>query len=191
MSKTSLIQIVAAVLLVLVAIGILLALFLRPSTDTGTDTATSSNPFGFSTGTGTTGTATEPTFVITAAGGEAVKVPDFVAGRTSTQIGATPDDVQYELTPYPAYDPSAPYPTHAYDVQYNAKGSQFVVTLNEEPLGASRLSAEAFLRDTLDLSDVKLCTLNILVGVPYSVNPSLSYYQNLGLSFCQNAFPLP
>ncbi len=188
--KTSVI-IGSAVVLVLLGIAVLAYVLLSQGQSTGTvpTSPTGTNPFGSLTD-GTSG-ATVTTRTIETADQESVDVPDFTTGKSSVQIGEGATNLQYDLTPYPDYEPGKPYPTHAFDVQFNQEGSQFVVTLNEEPLGASRLAAEAFLRDTLELTDAQLCTLDILVGVPYSVNEAFSAYQNLGLSFCQGSFRLP
>jgi hypothetical protein len=188
--KTRLIIGIAAVL-VLLGIAVLAYVLISANAPDGTvpTTPSGSDPFGSLTD-GTSGAVT-PTRLVPTREGKTVAVPDFTAGKSSVQIGDDAADVQYDLTPYPDYEPGKPYPTHAFDVQFNGIGSQFVVTLNEEPLGASRLAAEAFFRDTLELTDAQLCTLDILVGVPYSVNESFSGYQNLGLSFCPDAFRLP
>jgi len=146
------------------------------------------NPFGFPLG-GNPGES-KPMRTIDGQQGS-LMVPDFTVDKEPIALSEDQGDVQYELTPYPAYEIGKPYVEHAFDIQFNERESLFVVTLNKEPLKASRLEAEAFLRTELKLSDAQLCELNSLVGVPYSVNQTLSNYQNLGLSFCPNAYPLP
>ena len=146
------------------------------------------NPFGFPLG-GNPGESKPMRTIYSLQG--SLTVPDFTIGKESIVLSEDQEDVQYELTPYPEYEIGKPYVEHAFDVQFNERESLFLVTLNQEPLKASRLEAEAFLRTELELSDAQLCELNTLVGVPYSVNQTLSNYQNLGLSFCPNAYPLP
>jgi hypothetical protein len=190
MNRNSILMVVGAIVLLIVAAGILAFLFLRPENEPAPPQNTGGNPFGFST-TGTEPSTGAAVRTIYSRQGEPVSVPDFTEGKESQQIGASESDVQFDLTPYPPYNPDVPYPTHAYDVQFNQANSEFVVTLNEEPLGSARRAAETFLRNILGLTDTEFCALNIVVGVPYSVNESLSYYQNLGLSFCPQAYPLP
>lgn len=125
------------------------------------------------------------------ADGESLVVPDFTEGAPVVQIGSDPADVQYDLTPYPEYQEGMIYPTHDFDIQFNERDSQFIVSLMTEPLGAARQAAEQRLRALLNVSDETLCTLNVVVGVPHGVHPQLATYQNLGLSFCPGALPLP
>jgi hypothetical protein len=148
------------------------------------------NAFGFASG-GVSGTDVPATTRTILVGDTAMTVPDFTEGKPSVALSDDSEDLQYDLTPYPDFEPGKPYPEHAYDVQFNEKDSSFIVTLNVEPLGSARLAAEAFLREALQLSDTALCAASIAVGVPYSVNQSLSSYQNLGLSFCPGSYPLP
>lgn len=178
--------------LALIVLGILALAYLflsgaRPE-DTAPDAPSGGNPFGFPSGS-ISGEAGQ-TRTLDSAGGT-VTVPEFTEGKEAVALSSETGDLQYDLTPYPEFVPGTPYPAHAFDVQFNGLDSTFVVTLNEEPLGAARLKAEEFLRATLRLSDAQICSLNITVGVPYSVNESLSAYQDLGLSFCPEAYPLP
>ena len=189
MNRSSLVMVALAFILLIVAAGIILFLFLRPAGESETP-ATSGNPFAFSTTNVEPGTGAAIRTIKTRQG-EDITVADFTTGKDSLQIGMQASDMQFDLTPYPPYDPDVSFPLHQYDVQFNQANSEFIVTLNEEPLGSARLAAETFLRSILDLPDAQLCELNIVMGVPYSVNESLSHYQNLGLSFCPQAYPFP
>lgn len=146
------------------------------------------NPFGF-TGTGTE--APRGTETVMARDGSTVPVTAFTEGASSVPISADPSDVQYDLTPYGEYVPGQPYPVHEFDVQYNRTTSEFIVTLNQEPLGHARVAAEAFLRNILGVTDSTLCALNVTISVPYTLNPTFAAYQNLGPSTCPGAVKLP
>ncbi len=122
--------------------------------------------------------------------GSVITVPDFLSEKPSQQVSEDADDTQYDLTPYPEYVPGEPYPTHPFDAAFNTKNSEFLVTLNQEPIGEARQQAESFLREELALSNDQLCGLNSLVIVPYEVNPQYAAV-NLGFSFCPGAVKLP
>ncbi len=77
-----------------------------------------------------------------------------------------------------------------FSITYNQKGDFFNIVLLQEPLGAVRREAEAFLEERLGISGEILCTLNYFVGVPYFVNSTFSD-RNLGFSFCKVATQLP
>ncbi len=186
--KTSTLVLVS---LALIVAGILVLAYVFLSTQVSSTPVpyeNPSNPFGGITSGSQEGTVER---VLIAKDGTEVTVSDFAKDKPSVLLGETPNDKQFDLTPYPAYELDTPYQAHAFDVQFNQLDSVFVVTLNEEPLGASRLAAEEFLKSTLNLNESKLCTLATHVGVPFSVNESLSVYENLGLSFCPQAYPLP
>ncbi len=79
-----------------------------------------------------------------------------------------------------------PYP---FGIIFNEKNGSFAIGLEKEPIAQSRLEAEAYLKSVLQISNDDLCTLNVFVGVPASVN---QFYagRNLGLSFCPGSVSL-
>jgi hypothetical protein len=150
------------------------------------------NPIIFPTAS-TTGTpSTSPSYTRQLLGidGSTLTVSDFTAGKPSQQVSDVEGDVQYDLTPYPEYVLGQPYPTHSYDVAFDQLSSQFIISLNEEPLGKTRLAAEAFMRQILGLANSQLCNIRFLITVPSQVNEQYSA-TNLGISSCPGAVPLP
>jgi hypothetical protein len=145
------------------------------------------NPFASATTGSNTGASTRT--LVTDTG--TLTVPDFTRDAEPVPLGDTAGDVQYALTPYPEYEEGMPYPSHPFDIVFNELDQQFVITLNEEPLGATRIAAEARLKDMLRLSEPELCALSVIVGVPHQVHPTYATYANLGLSFCDGSVQLP
>lgn len=186
--QTRTIIIIGISILVLLALGIG-AFFLFGMKGQVTETPANTNPFVF-TPNGQQPQQTNKR-VIYARGGTQVTVSDFAEGKTSTVIGQTVDDIQFDLTPYPEYVPGTPYPSHEFDVAFNQKTSEFIVTLNQEPLGHARIAAEAFLKSALGVTDKDLCALNVTITVPRTVNERFSAYANLGPSTCEGAAKLP
>lgn len=90
----------------------------------------------------------------------------------------------------PNPEPCTAEPVKNFTVYYNGAPQSFTITLNEEPLGASRLAMEAFMMRTLGLTEVGMCSLNYYVGVRSEVNEQYSG-KNLGFSFCPAATRLP
>lgn len=76
-----------------------------------------------------------------------------------------------------------------FSIVYDANHQLFNILLLKEPLRTSRINAEQFLMDKLDVSKDTLCQLNYWIGVTSQVN---SYYagENLGFSFCEGSTPL-
>lgn len=75
---------------------------------------------------------------------------------------------------------------------YNAENSQieFNILLNALPLSKARLEAEDVLRAKLGVTNQELCKMNVSVYVFKWVDENYAG-ENLGLSFCKNAVPLP
>ncbi len=173
--KTILIVVVAA-LLVVGATFALVVVFMRP-----TEPGTPSNPFGNAVlpGSQSTGTQTQ----VQTTKGIALNVPDFRKGHEPEVL---PNGTYYAIYG-PEYSPDG----FAFTVSYSEPGSEFLITLIQEPIGAARLEAERYLRGMLMLTDEELCSLKIAVTVIPEINETYSAYENLGLSFCPRAVKLP
>jgi hypothetical protein len=78
----------------------------------------------------------------------------------------------------------------SFDITYIAQTSFFNVSLMQEPLGAARAKAEAYLAATLGLSNEDLCKLRYSVATPSFVSETYAG-QDLRFSFCSDATPLP
>lgn len=185
-TRTLLIIGIAVLILLAGGLGVFILLNKKDATSSQTPQA---NPFVFTPTDTSTGTTPQRTLYTT--NGTKVTVPDFAKDSPSTVIGQTADDVQLDLTPYPEYQPGTPFPTHEFDVVFNQKNSEFVVTLNQEPLGHARTAAEAFIALKLGISPKDLCAFNVTITVPYSVNERFGSYGNLGASACTGAVSLP
>jgi hypothetical protein len=125
------------------------------------------------------------TVSVTLLGGQTVVIPDFT--KTPQPEGDThvPEqgyliaenrDTGYEITYFSSTDAQSPY---------------ILVSLKKEPLGVTRMAAEAELRTLFSLSDEELCLMpDAEVWVNRSVN---EYYSgmDLGFSFCPDAVLLP
>ncbi len=173
------------VVLILGAVAVLGWLFIQ-MTQSDADTVPEpapSNPFGFSTSvTDPEPDAREGLAISTREGGQ-VLVPDFTNGREPI---AADDGAYYFL-----YGPEFSTEGYAFSAQYAEAGSAFLIVLLEEPIGASRLAAEAYLKDLLQLPEETLCSLSTRIVVGADINASYARYGNLGLSFCAGAVPLP
>jgi hypothetical protein len=192
-SKTA-IAIIGILFAILLAGGIWYFFFHSASTPINNGSS-SGNPFGApagNVGPGNTsgtpvggGTATTSSLTIQDTSGASVTVPDFTASHTPIEEGS---QTYYDLSHSgPVYGDEK----DQFDILYGENNSYFLITLLAEPLGDTRLSAQAALASMLNLSDSELCKLNITVGVPYSVNSVYSTYSNLGLSFCSGSTELP
>lgn len=177
---------VAVLLLLVTGLGVFIVLSKK---DTPTSTGAQANPFVF-TPTDTVAGTREQRVLYTATGTK-VTVPDFAKDAPSTVIGQAADDIQLDLTPYPEYQPGTPFTTHEFDVVFNQKSSEFVVTLNQEPLGHARTAAEAFIALKLGVTPKDLCAFTVIITVPYSVNERFGSYGNLGVSACAGSVSLP
>ena len=76
-----------------------------------------------------------------------------------------------------------------YQIFYYAKDGSIVISLQSEPLALARVIAERELISRLGVTEQELCSLNIRVSTPASVNEEFSG-RELGLSFCQNNITL-
>jgi len=80
--------------------------------------------------------------------------------------------------------------TNQYNIVYFNADKSFLVTLNLMPLKDSRLAAEQFLLNELNIDQQAACQLKISVKTIYSVSPDYAGNE-LGLSFCPNTVLLP
>lgn len=72
-----------------------------------------------------------------------------------------------------------------YQISYStsSQGDSFFITVNSEPVVGISQNAETALLQKLGVEKEYLCTLPVVINVPYMVNAKLSEY-NFGLSFC-------
>ncbi len=145
------------------------------------------NPFGAPSGNTVTvnpgnSSTTEKSIQLQTNTDQTVTIPDFTISKTSFTIGA--HQFYYLTSNQETQGANAQF-----DIIYGTDSS-ISIGLLKEPLGQSRLAAEAELRKLIPLSDSELCTLKVTVEVPYQVS-QLYPGQNLGLSFCPGATELP
>src|SRR3989344_7166744 len=133
------------------------------------------DPFG---GIIATSTPMQSTGMITIknADGTTITVPNFTKGRTPLESNT---DTYYDLV---HEGPLFGDEDYAFSVQYQSSNSHFLVSILKEPLGSSRTEVEAFLRNTLLLSNNALCLLNLSVIVTTDINPIYADKGDLGLS---------
>jgi hypothetical protein len=101
----------------------------------------------------------------------------------TTRLG----DNDYLLTP------AGPTPgkQEEYQITYHAPSRTFVISLLQEPLGATRHAGEQRLLSLLGIGAEEACaTLNVNVTVPFSVNEQYAG-RNLRMSFCAGETELP
>lgn len=172
---------ITATVILLVILGAILFFILRPTMQDEPVSAPQPDPF--EQNEYTQGTPQTPTREIPLSSTQGtIMVPSFVEGTPTLDL----DAASYHYVTYNQdYTPVDP----AYGIVYGTDGS-LSIGIFAEPLGASRLKAEARLRQLLSLSDAQLCSLTVQVSVPASVNETLAG-RNLGLSFCPGAAPLP
>lgn len=168
--------IIALIIVAIVAAGIAFLLLRSPSPSPSNPGTNSGNPFGG--GGGNVSGGGQPGLTVVEKDGTSVSVPDFT--KTDQPPVAGPD------TGYQVSGSTA----SSFQILYFPDQSYFLVSLFSEPLGQTRLSAEAALRAKLGLSDSQLCALNIEVRTDAETNETYSG-RNLGLSFCPNATALP
>ena len=113
-----------------------------------------------------------------------ISIPEFIINNEATT--KLPSDVFRNI----AGDEKSNY--HISYLPYNKENSQiqFNITLNTLPLSEVRLEAENVLRAKLGVTNQELCKMDISVYVFGWVDKNYAG-QNLGLSFCDNAIPLP
>lgn len=167
----------AGILLVLLAIGILVGayLFLQVKVPTEPTTSSPINPFSSLVSTTTTSGGVTTLELVD---GTHVTIPDF--SKTEQPEGASEEN---------GYQVSGDAES-SFQILYFPRDSGFIVALNAEPLGETRLAAERALREALRLSDNELCKMRADVGTDYSVSRTYAG-KNLGLSFCPGAVVLP
>lgn len=118
--------------------------------------------------------------------GATLVVADFTYNREP--VAGADGEIYFDLVhTEPVYSPSET----PYQIQFSEMESEFTVLLIQEPLGASRIAAESYLRTLMGATDAELCALKIVVAVPYDLNAYYSRYPNLGLSFCPGSVTLP
>lgn len=166
---------IALVIIAIVAAGIAFLLLRNPSPSPSNPDTGSENPFGGSGGNAGGG---QPGLTVVQKDGTSVNVPDFT--KTDQPPIAGPD------TGYQVSGSNA----SSFQILYFPNQSYFLVSLFSEPLGQTRLAAEAALRSKLGLSDSQLCALNIEVHTDAETNETYSG-RDLGLSFCPGATALP
>lgn len=164
--------------LIVAAILVVAALWLAGKDDAPVPEGPGDGFFGAIIPSGTSPTASQ--IDLSLSDGTVVQVADFTTGKTASEL---PNATYYEMT---ESDSAA---RDSFTVTYGTDSS-FAVELLVEPLRDSRLAAEAYLRQKLELSDAQLCRLELTVAVPNNVNEFYSG-SDLGLSFCPDAVPLP
>lgn len=179
MTKQQVILTVGVICLLAVVAGIVVAVLY--GTRSSEAPTTPHDPFGNTILPGAVSTG-EQMRIRTTVGTE-VSVPDFRKGHAPVEL---PNGTYYAI-----YGPEYSSEGFLFAVTYSEPNSEFLVTLIEEPIGASRLAAERYLRGMLMLTDDELCSLNIAVTVTPNINEAYSQYENLGLSFCPRAVKLP
>lgn len=85
--------------------------------------------------------------------------------------------------------PSIPEDSQEFVIEYQADTQFFNIIILEEPLAASRIKAEEYLKDVLGLEEEQMCLLNYTVGVPRTVNEYFAGY-SFGFSFCPGSVEL-
>jgi hypothetical protein len=179
MSRSQLFVLLGAALLLVAGVVLVLVLFVGPKKQLPSEPQ---NPFSGAVIPGGAGPA-RPSITVRTVTGDAVSVPDFRAGKQADQL---PSGNVYTL-----YGPEYSNDESLFSLQYSEGSAEFLITLLQEPIGAARVEAERYLRGMLMLQDSELCRLNTLVGVMPYVNETFATYENLGLSFCPGAVPLP
>jgi len=171
--------IIFSILIALVVVGVLIFIFVsKPSTPEPTNQSQQEDPFGVVTGSGSN-SGMVPLKLDT---GAIVYTQPFVpeeqpdwAGPSGYQVAGTNESAF--LITY---------------IEPDAYGSQaqFLINLQEEPLGQNRKDAESALRNSLRLTDSQICELDVQVWTAPGVSDVYSG-RNLGLSFCDGSVKLP
>ena len=163
--------------LIFIALGAYLFLSQGRSTEPVPSTPSNGNPFGFLNGADSTSLKLELT------DGSIVSVPNFTETEQPDWAG---ESAGYQV----AGDASGSYLITYIPADEFGSQAQFLVALLAEPLGASRLAAEAELKASLSLSEGEICMLDAQVWTNDSVNATYAG-RDLGLTFCPGATPLP
>lgn len=178
MKRAALILLVLG-LMIFVALGAYL--FLSQGTEVPQNSGTpSGNPFGFSTN--TSGTSEDRTLMLVTEDGKTLYAQDFTASGQPDWAGP---DSGYSV----AGDGASAFSITYYPAE-GAVPAQFSISLLAEPLGETRLKAEAALRERTGLTSDELCSLDAQVFTSIHVNETYAGY-DLGISSCAGATPLP
>ena len=125
---------------------------------------------------------------------QTVVVKDFI--NNGQTVEDAHDSGTYVLASNSAYClegdncPTGTSSTTGFQISYQAPYQYFTVLLLQEPLGASREAAQAFLETALGISASQLCALHYSVGTIQSVNSQYAG-DELGFSSCPNSVMLP
>lgn len=131
---------------------------------------------------GQTSAEGQENIMLMSATGQTYTVPNFTENHPSYEqptgtfyyITASPDSVEED---------------ERFSIVYGTDSS-ISIGLLAEPVGEVRKVAEQKLRTLIPLSTTELCTLNISVTTPISVNETYAATE-LGLSFCPGSVQLP
>ncbi len=183
MSKITIISIV------LIILGTLVAGFFILSGDDnqGGQEPVVTNPPGTGTPVVTEPVPTSEEIKLVGAGGGSIGVRNFL--KDTTTVTDPSNEGYYFLGNHYPFDGSTPTELPHYIISYIADTQYFNVVLTSEPVGTSRLEAEQYLMQALDITPVQMCALNYMVSVPGYVNETLSDI-SLGFSFCKGSTPL-
>jgi len=192
MKKTSLISIMAIIVIGLLALTFWLAGSGNPSTTTNDSQSVElpvANSIVNSTVTNTT-SALETTMSISNVNGESVKIKNFINDSTTTK---DPINSGYYYLGYHIYEgvsDSTVTDNPPYIITYISATQYFNIALLQEPIGTTRLASEQFLISNLGISQDQMCLLKYMISVPNRVNSQYAG-KNLGFSFCPGATKLP
>ncbi len=184
-------KLLLTIVLLLVAVviggGIYVFLVSRSTQPASVQNETGTSPFGSGAGAipsggsgqgNTTSSQTSEQFIVLGADGSMISVADFRSEPGVQELS----DGSYRLGPFTG--------SSTYQILYYAADKSFTVTLLEEPLGATRESAEQYLMNALQIGKPQMCRLRYGVYVPIKIS---QFYAatNLGFSFCPRAIKLP
>lgn len=126
------------------------------------------------------------TFALPITGGRTLTIRDFRKDG-DVFIDNANNPGFYALGPLQDDDANTPDPS--YLVGYQEPEGFFIISLLQEPLGESRIQAEAYLMTKLGADQSVLCALNYSVNTLWWVS-EIYAGKNLGFSFCPGATPL-
>lgn len=192
--KNSTLWIAGSVLLVLTLAIVVGAYFFlaevrQPTSTEETPSATYFPTSGGLSG-GSSGTETRS---LTLATGERIVVKDFLSNGITFEDPANAGSyflagkLEYCLEDGTCPDTNTPN----FSILFIEADQSFSISLNEEPLKGSRISAERYLREALGMSEKEMCDLQYSLGTTVSVNEAYGSITNLGFSFCEGAIALP
>lgn len=178
----------SASIIILLVSGILGYLFLTNPKSSIPDTSHPGLPVSGSVPSGS-GTFNNQTETIPTSDGGNLSVNDIL--KDPETIADPVNQGYYYLGYHPAFDANSTQTNSVpYMIEYISNTNYFNIELLQEPIGTTRLLAQAYLLQHLGIPQNDLCSLKYMVSVPASVN---EYYasQNLGFSFCPRAVTLP